>query len=135
MAHSFRMANRIDHPRATLAQHSKKNKTLKTGGLDNCLQVFGVLFEGEFDALAIRQTAAAPVVANDAMAPRHPGQPGTPDRTFPIEFEMAYPMSDPHQRWAPAASRVGDACAIAARAKSDLLRRVRHRDTTGHLAR
>ena len=56
------------------------------------------------------------------VMPRQQIEPGPPDRIGPIEFKVMNPMLDPHDRRTGSAYRVGDARAIAAPAKSDLLR-------------
>jgi len=95
MAHVLRVANDVRHGHRGAPRRCEQDEPAQPGGRHNRLQILNVFFKGEFDGLSIGETAAAPIVADDAMSSRQHQQPGTPDRAVPIEFEVADPVADP----------------------------------------
>ena len=77
-AHSLRMAYGIGHADRRAGRRSEQDELLEAGGLDHRLEIFDELFEGEFDPSRSDRPQPRDIVADERVAPRQHGEPGTP---------------------------------------------------------
>ena len=128
---AVRMAYRVAHgDGAAGPSHREQHEAIDARGGNDRIQVLSEPGEGKLHALAIGQSAAAPVIADERIVARQKQEPRTPDWALPIELQVMNPVLHPDQRRAGAARRIGDAHAIGARTEANFLLALRHADRT-----
>src|SRR3977135_438890 len=134
MRNPFRMPSRVsDRHRAALG-NSQQWKAFDARGFDYRLKVLHPGSEREIGAVPVRETVATLVIANEGVIARELSQQVTPDRTAPLKFEMAEPVSRLQQRWPLAHLGVGDAGPIGSGAKMDGLFHEKERTSESDLS-
>src|SRR5882672_3728232 len=89
------MTNSVSDRHRTSLRDSQQRKTIQFGGCYYCLEVFDPGVERKIGHVPIRQAISALVVTDESMIARELRQQVTPDRTAPIEFQMAEPVRRP----------------------------------------
>src|SRR5262245_40370801 len=67
MSNLLRMAGRIRNGCRATARHPKGGETLNAGGFHDRFKVLNVSLERKFDALAVRESTAAQIVADQRV--------------------------------------------------------------------
>jgi hypothetical protein len=80
-----------------------------------------VPIDRELDLFPIRQPATARIVTDEGALFGKQREPGLPYRILPVQIEVTYPIRSTDQRRSGAVDCIGDAGAVAAFAKADLL--------------
>src|SRR6185437_7545510 len=109
------------------AGHTIEGKAVESGCPDYGLEIGGQIVEGEGDAVAVGEAAAAPVEADQRAMAAEERDPRLPDRASAIAFEMMDPVLYPDKGRAGATDRIGDARAVITPAEADLLLGSLHR--------
>lgn len=108
VADAVRMARCVGDGHGRSLRHPEQGHSVHPGGIDDRREVTDPSVEIQRPRIAVRQPAAAVVVANDGEALPKLGQPWTPDEALPVMLEVRHPRADPHQRRTAAVLGPGD---------------------------
>ena len=125
---AFRMAHRIVDRHGTALRHAEQRKALQAERVDHRFEVTDPGIEREVCDVAIRQPAAALVVADVGVVARQLEQPRPPHRALEIVLDVAQPVRRADQRRSRADRGDGDARAVGGGAEAEFLARRGHEE-------
>ena len=86
-----------DRDRAAL-RDAEQREPVELGGVDDGLEIRDQDVERGVGRVAVRQAAAARVVAMEAVALAERVEPGTPHRRLPVDVDVGQPVGGPDER-------------------------------------
>src|ERR1700677_3877888 len=121
MRDTLGMAHRIgDRYRASL-RDTEQREAFEAGSVHDGFEVADKGLQRNIFDIAIRETVAACVVADQRVVARQLAIEVPPDRTLQIELEMRHPVSGLHERRSAADARIGELHAVGGHAEMNLL--------------
>ena len=97
-AHPLRVARRVGDRDCAALRDAEQRELVELGGVDHRLQIGDQQVERRVSGLAVRQPAAARVVAMEAIARAQLVEPGAPDRGLPVLLDVGQPVRRPYER-------------------------------------
>ena len=91
--HPFRAPHRIGDRDGAALGYSEERETLDTDRINDCLKVGHPGIERERVNVPVGHAVASRVVAYERVLARQPAKDMTPNRAFPIVFQMVQPVS------------------------------------------
>src|SRR5215208_1049765 len=114
-----------DRYRAPL-RSTEQRESVKAGRIHDRFEVGYEIVQRHGADVAVREAAAARVVAVEMMARAQGFQPGAPYGGLPVPLQVRHPVAGPHQRKAPSTLGKSDLHAVGGGGEPDLLAKGRH---------
>ena len=102
------MPDRVLDRNGAALRDSKQDKAVEPAGLDHAFEVSDEGFEGRILAGRVGQAIQSPVITQKSEAAGECIDPVSPNRAFPVEFEMRHPMRRTHDRRPGSGDGIGD---------------------------
>ena len=103
-------------------RHTEQRRPLHAGGIEDRAQVGDEVLEGDGGRVPVGEAVAASVVPDEAAAAAEQLEPVRPDRTLPVDLEMAQPVGRLDQRRSIAEEGIGQPRAVVGLGEVNALR-------------
>jgi len=107
MRYAFRVTDRMGNRNGAALRYSKQRKAVDTGSVDNRLKISHPSVEGDLIDIPVGHAVAASIIADERVIEGQPANDVSPDRAFPIIFEVIQKVCRLDQRWSAAGDRIG----------------------------